>query len=182
MDTAAPYRFVEDPLPGGFLGVLCLGAVDAVSALFDCLASENETSAADVRQAAIFTLRRWIGRGADQDRKLYDREKRTGMLVNEKKYRQIEAETLLDLLHDFSEEATKKPENVCVFDRFAGGTQKLAIRELAAWHLVRLVPWVKVNYNSASDASQRQTAYEPVEEAHPRRAAAATAAATPCPK
>jgi hypothetical protein len=159
VDTASLYRFVEDQNPSRrFLGVLCLGAVDAVSALFDCLASEDENRF-DVRQAAIFTLRKWIGRGADQDKKLYDREKRTGMLVTEKKYRQIEAETILDLLHDFSEDLTKKPETYAfLIDSLRN--EKLAIRELAVWHLMRLAPWVKVNYNPAGGPEQRQAAYE----------------------
>ncbi|HLJ96946.1 MAG TPA: hypothetical protein VKU02_27530, partial [Gemmataceae bacterium] len=112
------------------LGALCLGALDAVAHLVDAL---EDRQYYQVRWAAIHALQVWISRSADFDRELY----RT--LVENKGYSKDNAAIIRRLLHSFSvaERADPKTYETLIAQL---GHDKLAIRELACWHLTRLAP------------------------------------------
>jgi hypothetical protein len=140
------------------LAVRCLGAIDDLPHLLDALGDDDPTHA-DVRLEAIAVLRRWIGRNAEQDKKLYNKQEGTGALI-EKKYKPVQAEIVMQLLHYLSEEERSKPETYeALIDYLMNN--KLAIRELAYWHLMRLYPkGLDYNYNPAQGTDERTKAYQ----------------------
>src|SRR5205807_10147245 len=87
---------------------------------------------------AFVSLRNWIGRGEGQAAKLYDRKKRTGILVD-KKYRADEAESILELLDGLPAQALNQPETYEALIAYLKHG-RLAVRGLASRHLVALVP------------------------------------------
>src|SRR5207248_2189840 len=86
-------------------------------------------------------------------RKLYE------ILKNEKQYTPSQAETVMQLLHDFPDEQLGQPttwETLIGFLR----ADKPAIRNLAYWHLCRLVPQGREpKFNPIGDTRQREAAY-----------------------
>ncbi|MFN4261431.1 MAG: HEAT repeat domain-containing protein [Gemmataceae bacterium] len=132
------------------VAVYSLGAVDAISALVDAL----EDSQPDVRGTAVLALRQWIGRDARHDLKLFR------FLQDQKGYSENYAEIVMRLLHSFSEQEKAKPE---LYEQliFCLRHDKLAIRELAYWHLVRMVPaGQKIPYDATGDEGKLQQAYK----------------------
>src|SRR5262249_54504202 len=79
------------------LGVFSLGALDAVGKVLDALADDDERRM-EMRDVAVIELRHWIGRRADNQKRLYE------ALLEEKRYTPSQAETVLQLLHDFDSE------------------------------------------------------------------------------
>jgi hypothetical protein len=140
------------------LAVRCLGAIDDLSHLLDALGDEDPTHA-DVRVEAIEVLRNWIGRNAGQDNKLYNKKDGTGILID-KKYKEGQAEIVMQLLHYLSEEERSKPETYeALIDYLMHN--KLAVRELAYWHLRRLYPkGVEFNYNPALGTEERTKSFQ----------------------
>jgi hypothetical protein len=127
-----------------FSAVYALGAIDDASALVDILGDGKLNPYC--RFAAIDSLRQFIGRHEDQERKLYDPQTKSGVLID-KKFRTADAREILELLHTPSEAQRGSPDfwmalaQLLVHD-------KQAIRELALWHLVRLLPeGRKIGYN-----------------------------------
>ncbi|HXG08471.1 MAG TPA: hypothetical protein VNK04_01660, partial [Gemmataceae bacterium] len=132
------------------LAVLSLGAVDALPEVLDALADEKFP---DVREAAVMALRHWLGRREEQAKKL-----RQALL--EKRYSDSQADTLLRLLHTFSAEDRAKRDTYEMLIEYLRHDQP-AVRQLAAWHLYRLVPDArKIPYDPAAGVQQRQAAYE----------------------
>jgi hypothetical protein len=156
---------VEAALAGGLpsdkpadrlLSIYSLGAVGAAGRLLDVLADEDKDHAAD-RDAAVFTLRRWLARDADNGKRLFDHKTKSGLLTD-KKYRPSEAEDVLDLLHDLPDAAVKQPETYARVGAHLNHDQ-MAIRQLAWWQLQRLAPGVKSPaYDPAGEPKQRQAA------------------------
>ena len=140
------------------LGVRCLGAIDAIPALLDALGDER-VERADVRQEALFTLRNWLCRGAEQAPRLYDRKTETGYL-RDKKIPKDACETILDLLYGIPTEARRQPETYDALIAYLRH-ERLEIRELAIRHLAFLVPEGarKIPYNPAGDTEQRDAAF-----------------------
>jgi hypothetical protein len=140
------------------LAIYCLGALDQVRKLIDILGDPAPLRALD-RDTAIFTLRRWLGRGAAQGRLLFDGKKRSGILLDGPMYRFREAEILFVLLHDFTVEASVKPETYELLANYLL-SDKVAIAELARWHLVRLPLSNKVaellEFNAAASRADRE--------------------------
>jgi hypothetical protein len=133
------------------IAVYALGAVDDLPDLLAALAdSEHE----DTREAAIVTLRAWIGRGPGQDTRLYD------FLVQSKDYSRNQAETVVQLLHSFGENQLARPATYgALIDYLLN--DKLAIRQLAIWHLDRLVPAGRaILYDPAGSSQARQEAFK----------------------
>jgi hypothetical protein len=111
---------------GRNLAILCFGAIDSLPDLIAALANEVNI---DVRDAAIEAVRHWLGRGAGQ------RERFRKELAG--KYTTSETDTLLYLLR------LPSGEDLREHDTFAIpigelNNDKLAIRHLAFWHLVRM--------------------------------------------
>jgi hypothetical protein len=125
-------------------------SLDELGPVVDALGDKH----ADVRDAAVQALRAWIGRGPGQDRRLYD------SLQADKKFSKGQSATVLDLLHSFGDDDLARPETYEALIAELRHTRP-AIRELAAWHLYRLVPAGKdIPYDAASSDEQRQQAYK----------------------
>src|SRR5262249_12263581 len=88
-------------LPTQLVGILFLGAVDAVEALVHAL---DDRQHAEVRAMAAFALRHWMSRSGDNDLELYR------PLYEKKRYSPEKAEIIMRLLHSFSQEASARPE------------------------------------------------------------------------
>lgn len=118
------------------LAIYCLGALDEVSGLLDVLGDTDPVHAPD-RDTAIFTLRRWLGRDAGNGVKLFDPKTMKSQLLSQQKYKPHEAERIFVLLHDFSEDEIFAVET---YELLAGDliSDKVALAELARWHLYRL--------------------------------------------
>lgn len=112
------------------LAVFAMGALDDLERLAHVL---NHTKHPDVWDNAVRALRHWIGRGPGQDQLLYQ------ALQEKRGYSAAHAGTVLQLLHSFGEEDLTRPETFEVLILYLNH-EKLAIRGLAHWHLIRLVP------------------------------------------
>jgi hypothetical protein len=135
------------------LAVYGLGALDATGKVLDALADEDERHG-EMRDAAVLALRQWIGRRAENDHKLYE------TLQQEKHYTPQQAETVMQLLHDLTQEQLALPQT---WEAIIGllRADKPAIRTLAYWHLYRLVPQgQEPKYNPVGDSRQREVAYQ----------------------
>jgi hypothetical protein len=108
--------------------VLGLAAAGALPQLADVLSTSKDAA---VRQTAIVALRHWIGSAPGRDLQLYR------MLVSYANYPDRLADTVLQLLH-----SPFDPNDPVTYQTLIAYLQhdKLAIRELARWHLYRLVP------------------------------------------
>jgi hypothetical protein len=128
-----------------------MGAVDDLQGLTDALA---DPKSAVLRETAVEALRHWIGRNEEQDLKLYR------FLVQRQEYPEAQAETVLQLLHNpFALDRPETYETLIAYLRHS----RLAVRELARWHLYRIVPaGRKIAYDAAAaeNMAERQKAYE----------------------
>jgi hypothetical protein len=111
---------------GRSLAILCFGAIDSLPDLIAGLANEVNL---DVRDAAIEAVRHWLGRGAGQ------RERFRKELAG--KYTTSETDTLLYLLRMPSGEDLREHDTFAI-PIGELNSDKLAIRHLAFWHLVRM--------------------------------------------
>jgi pSer/pThr/pTyr-binding forkhead associated (FHA) protein len=138
----------EEPLRR--LGVLCLGALDALVELAQALEDGRRPL---VRSTAIHALRHWISRGPDYELELYR------ALQEKKKYAKEKAETIVQLLHLFSPADVRRPET---YQRLIGllDHDSLPVRELALWHLTQMVPQglKTIKFDPAGDSESRQKA------------------------
>jgi hypothetical protein len=118
--------------------VFTMGALDQLGLLVDALGSNVGAE----REAAVSALRHWIGRDGKQDMALYN------FLIKDKKYSEGAAEILVGLLHSFGETDLSRAETYDTLIRYLKN-DKLPIRELAQWHLTRIVPNNKIEYDPA---------------------------------
>jgi hypothetical protein len=107
---------------------------------------------AEVRDNAVNALRHWVGREPGQDLLLFK------MLVEKKKYNRLDASTFVQLLHSFSpDDLDSIGTYEALIDNLAN--ERLPIRELAHWHLLRLVPEGKVAaYDPVGSEAERKDA------------------------
>lgn len=132
-------------------GVVTLGAIDDLPGL---IATLDESKHGDTRDDAIMVMRHWIGRGPGQDAKLF------AALQKDKKFTPAQADIVLRLLHSFGQKDLARPETYEVLIEFLRH-DKLAIRELAEYHIYRLVPeGKKIVYNPAGTKAELETAYK----------------------
>jgi hypothetical protein len=131
------------------LAVNLLAALDELPRLGQVL---REAKSPDVWDDAVLALRHYIGRGAGSDLKLYQ------ALVKDGKYPPGEAEIVLNLLHDFSDEELARPETYeALLDYLE--SDRPAVRALAHWHLVRLVPvGAGIKFNPMASKEEREKA------------------------
>src|SRR5207253_2884304 len=107
---------------------------------------------ADARDKSIVVLRNFIGRGLGQIEKVYD------FLITNRKLSDAQAKTSLHLLIGFDDVERLQPVTYEVLIDCLKHS-KLPVRELARWHLIRLVPdGKKINYDAAAPAKERQRA------------------------
>jgi hypothetical protein len=128
--------------------VNAMGALDDVQGLFTTLASSPH---ADTRDQAVLALRNWLGRAPGQTAKLDAGLKKAG-------YTDVQARTLLHLLYGFTPEEKREPATYDVLLTSLKHSRP-AVRQLAHWHLVRLVPEGKtIPFNVlASEAESQRT-------------------------
>ena len=112
------------------LAVRCFGAINDLSNLLDGLVDVLDPMG---RQAAIANLRHYIGRQSNNGSDLYD-------ALLQKRYNKGEAVSSCACSTTFSD---KCRETLELYSRLIDYLiqDKPAIRVLAHWHLVRLVPW-----------------------------------------
>lgn len=128
--------------------VLGLAALDDVPHVVEVLADSEQHP--DARATAVVALRYWTGSSPGRDRRLFD------LLIDRLGYRPAEAETFMQLLHSpFSADQVETYETLVAYLRH----KRLAVRELAWWHLTRLVPKdLRVSYNPAGTEAERSKA------------------------
>jgi hypothetical protein len=127
--------------------VLGLAALDDTPRVAEALADPHS---ADVREAAVVALRTWIGAYPGRDLELYH------LLQDRLGYTEPQAETVLDLLH-----TPFDPEKPATYEALIRLLQhpKLAVRELARWHLYRLTRVGKdIAYDPAAPDEERDKA------------------------
>jgi hypothetical protein len=150
----------RDSGPSRLLALYCAAALDDVGTLIEGLGDEGPTHAAD-REAAIFALRRWLSRGPGQVGALYDGRTKAGALID-RKYRAGEAQTILDLLFDVAVEERRDPDTFKALARNLE-SRRVAIAELAYWHLLRLSQPVKLPaFDAAASVEDRKTVADQV--------------------
>jgi hypothetical protein len=126
-----------------------MGATDDLGRLAATISNADH---ADVREWGVLALRHWIGRGPGQDQKLFEK------LLKMKGYTPVDAETCMELLHSFGEAEVARPELYETLIDYLGH-EKLAIRDLAYWHLVRLAPaGAPINYDPQAAEGSRDLA------------------------
>jgi hypothetical protein len=130
--------------------VNAMGALDDVQGLFVTLASSPH---ADTRNQAVLALRNWLGRAPGQTIKLDAGLKKAG-------YTEVQARTLLRLLYGFTPAEKREP---ATYDVLLDSLKQSrpAIRQLAHWHLVRLVPDGKsITFNALAPEAELQRSYD----------------------
>lgn len=132
------------------VAVHALAATDDLDGLLTALSQEGNSP---VRQAAVLALRHWIGHSPGRDLQVYQ------ALLEKSKYTPPQAETVLQLLHSFGDDALARPET---YETLIAYLQhpRLPVRELARWHLYRLAPAGKdIAYDPAGPQAAREKAY-----------------------
>jgi hypothetical protein len=129
--------------------VTLMGATDDLRRLGEALVGAKH---ADVWDNGVLVLRHWIGRGPGQDQKLYK------ALTEGARMPASQAETVMDLLHGFSEDDLTHPITYQALLVLLE-SDRLAIRGLAHWHLTRLAPEGReFGYDPLAPKEQRQVA------------------------
>jgi hypothetical protein len=115
------------------------------------IAALKDVRSKEVRAAGVQALMHYAGRGSAEDVKLYE-----ALIAG--KLKVGEAAIVMELLHGFGAEARARPE---IYDTLITYLQsdQLAVRELAAWNLYRLVPQGKsIAYDAAAPVEERARA------------------------
>jgi hypothetical protein len=112
------------------VGLVAAGAFDQLGVLAESITSANEV---DVWDFGITVVRHWLGRGVAQEQQLYK------FLLEQREFTPAHADTLIALLNGFSPAELARPETYEVLVEYLQHDRP-TIRNLAAWHLVRLVP------------------------------------------
>jgi hypothetical protein len=133
------------------IGLVSLGATDDLERLGRVL---REAKTLDEWDFGIVVLRHWLGRAPGQDQALYGALQSVGGMTA------AQARTVLQLLLGFTPDDLKRPETYEVLIEYLL-SDKSAVRNLAAWHLIRLCPQGKsIKYNPAGSATDAQTVYK----------------------
>ena len=112
------------------VAIVTLGAQDDLSTLGESLGAAKSLEEWDF---GITVLRHWLGRCTGQDQRFYQ------LLTTARGFTPAQAKIAMQLLFGFSADEVKTPETYEVLIDYLGH-EKAGIRNLAAWHLVRLVP------------------------------------------
>jgi hypothetical protein len=131
------------------MAVYGLGAIDDLPRLIDVLSSNKHQ---DTRDVSVIALRHWIGRGEGQDQKLYD-------ALLKKGFSEKNANAVMQLLHSFSDEQKARPATYETLIELLHH-ENPAVRQLAGWHLARLVPSANIEFNALGSEAERQTAID----------------------
>lgn len=113
------------------VALVSLGATDQLDALGRALRSAKS---AEEWSFGVSVVRHWLGRTPGQDQKLYE-----FLISPAQGFAPGHARTILQLLFGFGPDELRRPETYDVLIEYLNHDQS-AVRNLAAWHLVRLVP------------------------------------------
>ena len=130
LSTAPEALIASDDPAARRVGLVAVAAVDDLPALCRELAAPRTADAFDF---APTVARYWLGRPGGQDQRLYRH------LTTAGGYTEGQARVLLQLLFGFAPADLARPETYEVLIDYLG-SDKPAVRHLAAWHLSRLVP------------------------------------------
>jgi hypothetical protein len=129
--------------------IIFLGATDDLGGLAKVF---TETKYPDAWDWSVRVIRHWIGRCPGQDQVIYK------FLLDKRKMTPTQAQTNMQLLHSFGDTDLAQPELYKMLVRFLDH-DKLGIRGLAYWHLVRLVPaGKKFEFNPLDPKDKRDKA------------------------
>lgn len=132
------------------LAVRCQMAVGNLPAVLDALDSEKSFAS---RFFAADALRHWLGLSVENDKLL------TQVLVQQKKYSERQAETILQLLHGFTERDADPAMKAMLVEYL--NHDRLPIRQLAHSTLKQLMPeGSKIPYDPAGETARRTSGYE----------------------
>jgi hypothetical protein len=147
------------------VALVALGGLDDLERLGKALVAAKTTEQWDF---GITILRHWLGRCRGQDQRMYE------VLTTRRGYTAVEAQIIMQLLFGFSPEDAAVSETYEVLIDYLAH-EKPAIRNLAVWHLVRLVPQGKTIAfkpdGNADDAEKCRAAWKklvPAGEVPPR--------------
>jgi hypothetical protein len=129
---AAVRSFLDSADPvGQRVGLVTAGALDDLDTLVRVIGGAKPLAQWEF---AVTVLRHWLGRRPGQDQRLYDT-----LTSPAQGYTPTQAKIILQLLFGFSPDDLRQPETYEVLIDYLAHDQA-AIRNLAAWHLVRMVP------------------------------------------
>lgn len=121
------------------VALVTLGALDDIGRLGQQIGNAKTQEEWDF---GVTILRHWLGRSQGHDQKLY-----AALTSPTQGYTPAHARIIMQLLFGFSPDDLRQPETYEVLIDYLTH-DKAAIRNLAAWHLVRLVPQGKsIAYN-----------------------------------
>jgi cytoskeletal protein RodZ len=151
------------------LAIYCLAAMDEIKDLLDILGRPDEIHAPD-RDIAIYALRRWLDHGRGQGDRLFNPKTEKGLLISELMYTRDEAERIMALLRDPTDEQLLSPKFYAEMAKDLT-SDKVAIAELSRWWLFRItlvlfgldLPNLK-NFNAAWPRDRREAARREVEQ------------------
>ena len=133
------------------IALVSIGALDELGSLARALASAKSETEWDF---GITIARHWMGRGPGQAQKLYET-----LISPIHGYTPIHARIIMQLLFGFSADDLRFPETYEVLIGYLTHDMA-AIRNLAAWHLVRLVPEGKsIGYKPGSTKADCEQTY-----------------------
>jgi hypothetical protein len=132
------------------IGLVTLGALDDLAALRTAL---NEAKTLEEWDFGITVLRHWLGRCPGHDRKLYDAIVADGAPP-------AHAKTVMQLLFGFAPAELTQPETYEVLVEYLRHDRP-SVRNLAAWHLHRLVPAGKaIPFSPTADKAAIDKTYQ----------------------
>jgi uncharacterized protein (TIGR03000 family) len=119
----------DDPLVR-FAGIVYLGATDDLPRLGRVI---HESKDPETWNDVVRVLRHWLGRAPGQDQRFYKG------LIAVKDYKPVQAASLIEMLHGFKDSDREQPALYEMLINYLVDSHA-AMRGMAHWHLVRLVP------------------------------------------
>lgn len=134
------------------IGLNMLGATDRLEPLLDAIGDAKQ---ADVRENGLRALRHFMSRSPEHEQKVNQ------ALIDHRKLSKAHAQTVTELLHSPSAEDRAKPETYETLIALLRHP-RLAVRELARFHLYRLAPeeGKDIPFDAADSKEQQEAAYK----------------------
>jgi hypothetical protein len=149
VDAALDKLLQSDDEADRKVGVFLCGALDELPRLGAVLTAAKSP---EIWNAGVQALRHWVGRGPGQPQKLFRG------LVEKAHFPPSQAASVVQLLFTPGEADLARPATYQMLIDFLG-SDKLALRGLANWHLVRLAPAGKAfHYDPHGPAEERERA------------------------
>jgi uncharacterized protein (TIGR03000 family) len=112
------------------VGIIYIGATDDLTRMGNLI---HESKQRDTWNNVVRVMRHWLGRAPGQDQRFFNG------LKSVKSYTEVQAESLIEMLHGFKESEIERPELYEMLINYLV-TGRTSMRGLAHWHLIRLVP------------------------------------------